>query len=182
MTQAKETSLLAEGMRSYPKALAALNEFGRMVVSIVRAVVAEELASLSAAMRVELMEDELSDYVRPNRLAIPNPKDAILGVKIDRIGKSGWGLYSYLWWSKGVTKLSVSIWLRDGDAAESILAAFRKIQPTTPVEIDGGHEVYISRTLVPEDAEQLSAVLQGLSRDFSELWSKVSGLDRFLKA
>jgi hypothetical protein len=117
MTETKETGLLVEGMKSYPKALGALNEFVRLIVSNIREVVIEDLGDLSSAMGVSLLEDEIDDYVRPNRLATFSPKDALLGVKIDRIGESGWGLYFYMWWSKGQPNLSVSIWMRDSDAA-----------------------------------------------------------------
>jgi hypothetical protein len=39
--------LLAEGMKSYPKALAALNEFVRLVVSSIREIVIKDLNDLS---------------------------------------------------------------------------------------------------------------------------------------
>jgi len=182
MTEVKETSLLVEGMRSYPKTLAALNEFGRLVISTIRDITVEELGSVSNAMHLDRKEDELADYVRPNRLAIPNPKDAILGVKIDRIGKSGWGLYFYLWWSKGETKLGVSLWLRDGTVAESVFTVLNKLSSTTAVELDAGHEVYVSRTLAAGNPDQLPIGLRELIQEFSDLWSKAEGLEKFLKA
>lgn len=182
MTEVKETSLLMEGMRSYPKALAALNEFARLVISTIRDVTLEELAGLSAAMCLDLSQDELGDYVSPNRLAISSPKDAILGVRIDRIVKSGWGLYSYLWWSKGETKLCVSIWLRDATLAESVFAAFKKLPPATSVDLDSGHEVYVSRALAPADADEIPIILRELTQKFSSLWTNAGGLEKFLKA
>ena len=65
MTETKETGLLVEGMKSYPKALGALNEFGRLVVSTIREVVIEDLDDLSTAMGVNLPDDDVSGYVRP---------------------------------------------------------------------------------------------------------------------
>lgn len=181
MTELKETSLLAEGLRSYPKALGALNEFARSITSTIREVAIQELGSLSSAMQLDLKPDEVGDYVRPNRLAIPNPKDPILGARIDRIGKSGWGLYYYLWWSKGVTKLSVSVWLRDSSTAESVFSAVRDLCSTSGVELWVGHELSISQTLPPDDAEQqLTVIIRGLIKEFSALWTKAGGLEKFL--
>ena len=79
MTETKQTGLLVEGMKSYPKALGALNEFGRLVVSTIREVVIEDLDNLASAIGISLREDEVGDYVRPNRLAMSNPKDAVQG-------------------------------------------------------------------------------------------------------
>ena len=109
MAEAKETGLLVEGMKSYPRALAAMNEFWRLVVSSIRKVVIEDLDNLSSAIGVRLAEGEVGDYVRPNKLTAFDPEDAVLGVRIDRREKSGWGLYFFLWWSKDQPKLGVSI-------------------------------------------------------------------------
>lgn len=182
MTEPKETSLLAEGLRSYPKALGALNEFARSITSTIREVAIQELGSLSGAMHLDLKPDEVGDYVRPNRLAIPNPKDPILGARIDRIGKSGWGLYYQLWWSKGITKLSVSVWLRDSGTAESVFSAVRDLSSTSGVELWAGHELSISQTLTPDDPEQqLTAKMRELINEFSALWTRAGGLKKFLK-
>jgi len=180
MTEAKETGLLAEGMKSYPKALGALNEFVRLVVSTIREVVIDDLDNLSTAIGVNLSEDEVGDYVRPNRLAISNPKDAYLGVKIDRIGESGWGLYFYLWWERGQPMLAVSIWLRDSNVAQSIVTAFKKLAASR-VELGAGCEVYISRVLAPDKADQLRVILSEMDQEFSQLWTKAGGLEKFLK-
>lgn len=97
MTETKETDLLSEGLKSYPKALAALNEFVRLVVSNIQEDVIKDLDDISKAIGVTLPEDEVGEYVRPNKLASFNSKDALLGARIDRIAMSGWGLYFYLW-------------------------------------------------------------------------------------
>ena len=182
MKETEQTSLLVEGLVSYPKALAALNEFARLVTSTIQDVVDQELPSLSKALHVDLKPEELSDYVRPNRLAIPNPKDAILGARIDRIGKSGWGLYFYLWWSKGTAMLSASAWVRDASIAESIFAAIQSVAPDGTIKLDAGRELYISRRLPHDNPDQLSSVMRELTQEFSNLWTKVGGVGKFLKA
>lgn len=48
MKELEEPSLLVEGLTSYPKALAALNEFARLVTSTIQDVVEQELPSLPA--------------------------------------------------------------------------------------------------------------------------------------
>lgn len=181
MAEAKETGLLVEGMKSYPRALAAMNEFWRLVVSNIRKVVIEDLDNLSSAIGVRLAEDEVGDYVRPSKLTAFDPEDAALGVRIDKIGKSGWGLYFYLWWSKDQPNLSVSIWLKDSDIAQSMVKAFKKFSPTTRLELGGGREVYISRVIEPNKADQLPVILRELDQEFSKLWKKSGGLHTFLK-
>ena len=47
--------------------------------------------------------------------------------------------------------------------------------------LDAGREIYISRALVPEAAEQLSVILRELIGDFSKFWTKAGGLPKFLK-
>lgn len=181
MKALEQTSLLVEGLTSYPKALAALNEFARLVTSAIQDVVEEELPSLSRALHVGLKSEELSDYVRPNRLALPNPKDAILGTRIDRIGESGWGLYFYLWWSKGTAMLCVSGWLRDASIAASIFAEFQKTAPKCAVVLDSGRELYISRKLSPDKPDQFPSTMRELIQEFSNLWAKVGGIQKFLR-
>jgi len=180
MTVVKETSLLIEGITSYPKALGALNEFGRLVISTIREAVVEELGSLSTAVGLRLTENDLGDYLRPNRLGSFDPKNVSVGVKVDRISESGWSLYFVLFWSKGGASLSVSIWLKDGDVAKSAFTAFQK-GPSKGILLDAGREIYISRALVPEAAEHLSVILRELIGDFSKFWTKAGGLPKFLK-
>jgi len=146
----------------------------------IRESVVDELGVLSTAMGVKLTEDELIDRARPDKLSSFDPRNISLGVKIDRIGKAGWGLYFLLWWSKGEANLWVSIWVRDGKLADSIFTAFNKSPSRTLVALES-REVYISRTLVPNDAGQLGVILRELIREFSELWTKAGGLNTFLK-
>jgi hypothetical protein len=181
VTETKESGLLIEGMKSYPQALGALNEFVRLVISNVREAVLDELATLSTAIGAGLKEDELGDYVQPNRVGVFEPKYTVLGIKIDRIAASGWGLYFYVWWWKGQTKLCVSMWMKDRDVAASIITRFKNTSPETSVEIDDNHEVYLSRVLVPDNVPELSEILRELNREFSELWSRAGGLSQFLK-
>ena len=62
-----------------------------------------------------------------------------------------------------------------------MVKAFRKLSSITPVELDGGREVYISRVIAPDKADQLPVILRELDQEFSELWTKAGGLGNFLK-
>lgn len=180
MTEVEEMGLLVEGMKSYPKALGALSEFQRIVISAIRESVVGELGSLSTAMGVVLTEKEIIDRVRPSTAGSFDPKEISLGVKIDRIGKSGWSLYFVLWWWKNKPNVSVSIWIRDGKLAESIFTKLASPQEVSAsAAMDAGHEIYISRVL--EDAEQIPAVLRELNREFCELWTKAGGFGKPLQ-
>ena len=181
MKELEQTSLLVEGLTSYPKALAALNEFARLVTSTIQDVVEEELPSLSKALHVDLKREELTPFVKPNKVTAPNPEDIMLGARIDRIGQSGWGLYFCLWWSRGLATLYVSVWLRDASIADAILAAFQNAASNTAIEF-AGHEPYISRRLPPDNPDQFPSIMRELTQEFSNLWTEVGGLEKFLKA
>ncbi len=181
MTAVSETSLLNEGVRSYPKALGAVNEFIRLLTSTIRDAVVEELEDLSAAMGNLFKEDELVDYVRPKTLGNLD-KDICLGVKIDRRPESGWGVFFLLYWLKGKPNLSVSIWLKDTEIADSILTALKKVPTKETLGVwDAGHEIYISRAIAPNDEEQIPVTMRELTESFSHLWKNAGGLQKFLK-
>lgn len=180
MTPAKESNLLVEGTKSYPKALGALNEFSRLVISHIRNAVLEEIGSLSAAMDIEITDGDLADYVRPNKLSSFDSKNVYLGVSVDRYTEAGWLLYFVLDWSKAEVRVSVSIWIKDGDVANAVFAALNA-PPSKEVALDSGHEVAISRAILPENAEELPATVRELVGEFSKRWSKAGGLQKFLK-
>jgi hypothetical protein len=180
MKEFEQTNLLVEGLTSYPKALAALNEFVRLVTSAIQDVVEQELENLSQALQIELRREELGEYVRPNRLAIPNPKHTTLGARIERITESGWGLYFFLWWSKGTVTSCVSIWLRDANIAETIYAEFHKTVGKCAIQIDAGRELYLARQLQPDKPDEFSMVMQELTQDFSNLWKQIGGFEKFI--
>ena len=179
MTVVKETSLLIEGITSYPKALGALNEFGRLVISTIRETVVEELGSLSTAVGLRLTENDLGDYLRPNRLGSFDPKNVSVGVKVDRISESGWSLYFVLFWSKAGASLSVSIWPKDGDVAKSAFTAFQKGR-SKGICLMLAANIHQPRAR-PEAAEQLPVILRELIGDFSKCWIKAGGLQKFMK-
>ena len=180
MTPVIETSLLNEGIKSYPKALGAMNEFIRLVISKIQEVVTEELEDLSAAIGNLLKEDELRDYVRPSKLGNPD-LDISLGVKIDRRPESGWGLFFLLYWLKGEPNLSVSLWLKDTEAADRILRTFKKKTKETVGVWSAGREVYVSRAIAPDHGEQFPETMRELVGSFSDLWKNADDLKKFLK-
>lgn len=180
MTAVIETSLLNEGIKSYPKALGAINEFVRLVISNIQEVVTEELEDLSAEMDNLFKEDEVREYIRPSKLANPD-LDICLGVKIDRRPDSGWGLFFLLYWLKGEPNLSVSIWLKDTEAADSILRAFKKKTNETVGLWSAGHEVYLSRAIATDRVEQFPETMRELTGSFTDLWKNADDLKKFLK-
>lgn len=177
MTVIKETSLLVEGTRSYPEALGALNEFGRLVISKIKTGLSEELGSLSSAVGIRLTENDLADYIRPNRMGSFDPNNVCLGVKVDRIAESGWSLYFVLFWLKGAACVSVSVWFRDGGLANSLHKTFNKI----PGSALDGKEVSISRSVMPDAAEEIPIILRELVGDFSKACAKAGGLPKVVK-
>jgi hypothetical protein len=172
MTEPNETTLLIEGMKSYPKAVAALNDFVRLVISTIRDVVLEERENLSTAVGFEMKEQDLDDYPRPN--------EALLGVSINRIQKCGWGIYFYVWWSKTGPEFGISIYLRDPVVADSILTAFMKAGGPR-VQSHDSHEMFVSRPLVPDKAAELPDSIRELTQAFGDLLIKAGGLGKFVK-
>lgn len=180
MADPKETSLLVEGTRSYPKALAALGEFRRLVIETIRSAVVEELPSLAAALDLRLSENELSDWVKLNRFGGFDGKWTCLGVKIEKTEVAGWGLYFSLAWDKGDADVSITLELNDDDVAEAIFSAFKTVSGNVPIKFER-REVYINRILAPEEAEQLSDIQRDLIRQFATLSSRAGGVGKFLK-
>ena len=181
MTVVSETSLVNEGVKSYPKAMGAMNEFIRLVISKIQEVVTEELEDLSAAMGNLFKEDELRDYIRPSKLG-NSDQDICLGVKIDRRPESGWGLWFVLYWLDAKPNLSISIWLKDTEAADNILRAFKKRSKETVGVWNAGHEVYLSRAIAPDHEEQFPETMRELAGSFSDLWKNADDLKKLLKS
>jgi hypothetical protein len=50
------------------------------------------------------------------------------------------------------------------------------------IVLDAGHELYISRRLPPDKPDQFPSVMRELTQEFSNLWTKVGGLEKFLRA
>jgi hypothetical protein len=78
--------------------------------------------------------------------------------------------------------LCVSGWLRDARIADIIFAEFQNVAPKGAIVLDAGHELHISRRLPSDNPEQFPSLMRELTQEFSSLWAKVGGLERFLKA
>jgi hypothetical protein len=125
-------------------------------------------------------EDELRDYIRPSKLG-NSDLDICLGVKIDRRPESGWGLWFVLYWLDAEPNLSISIWLKDTEAADNILRAFKKRSKETVGVWSAGHEVYVSRAIAPDHEEQFPETMRELTGSFSDLWKNADDLQAAVK-
>jgi hypothetical protein len=177
MPQAQRTqrTLLAEGFKSYPEALAALREFRRMIVQTVHSVVDEELGQLSRAMNAKLPSP--IPRRRPDRLENDKVGEVKLGVAMRG---TEWRQYHHISWHKDQVTASCSIVASDPRRAELVYNALQRCRPVRPYRIGlEDDEVYLERSLTARDMDRLEDVLRALLREWTRLWGEAGGLQHF---
>jgi len=175
--------LLIQGGKSYPQALAALSEFGRLVLETCRTAFDEELANISRAMGVRISRNDLRNRRRPDRLerlSTPHGGDASLGIRIWR-DSEGWRQYCHLvWWTDNTADnvgASASIWFKDTSLAIIACNALKGVPPTTSYLVDREeNEVRLLRRIAPPDMAQLPTIFRELNREWARLWRAAGGL------
>jgi hypothetical protein len=172
-------SLLVEGMKSYPKALAALNEFVSSVISTIREVLTEDANNLSDAVGVKVTDEGLADDVRPSRLGRSGSGDKMIGVKFDKRPETGWSLYFYVWWSRAA-EFGISLYFNNAQVAASVLNSLAKAS-AGKCRTQGSRELYFSRPLTTNESSEFREIVRGSVQDFSAVLSKAGGLKKLIK-
>ncbi|MGA2267825.1 MAG: hypothetical protein ABSH44_05070 [Bryobacteraceae bacterium] len=169
-------ALLIEGARSYPEALAALSEFRRTIHTAWRDGLESRLGEVSAAMGLDLEPAQIADYANPDSLrsAEIDGEFAALGLQIK---EAAWTLYFYLVWWKGFSA-NVSIWFKDPAMASAVFTVIKKVQGSYPAGLEN-KEVFISRSLAPEEAGGIEVVVCEMIQEWCRLWLRVGGLRQF---
>jgi hypothetical protein len=170
--------LLIEGARSYPQALAALNEFQTSVIHSCRTALDSELPKISTAMRIKLSREDLRDRIRPRKTEIPDGAFAAIGLVINRDTPEGWRQYYHIVWDKDWFGASSSIRFKDKSVAMKVSKALNEAQPKSPylVHLDDEKEACLTRRATAEEMAQLPGILQDLFREWARLWEKIGGL------
>ena len=171
------SELLAEGCRSYHKALFAITQFRREVREAIRGAVRDRIDEIAAALQLDKAElsDGLSSYAAPANFAQSwDGSEAKVGLKYPGRDEQ-WGVYFYFWIGKsGEGCARAHRWIKEPGAAMQKLAALspkgleiEDVRAWTSVPIDeaaGGLTGAMGRALGP----------------WIEAWRKVGGLQQFL--
>jgi hypothetical protein len=175
----ENSSLLIEGMRSYPKALAAITEFVSSVTSTIRETLTEDENDLSDAVGVKITDEGLTDYVRPSRLGGSGSDDKVIGVKFDKRPEMGWSLYFYVWWSRSA-EFGISLYFNDAQVAVSVLNSLAKA-PGGKCQTAGSRELYFSRPVEMNESNELKEIVRESIQEFSTVLSSAGGLKKLTK-
>ena len=174
-----EHVFLIEGARSYPKALSALREFRSLVVDRCRTALESELENVSQAMGVIIRPVNIVDYRRPEKPDTSDGQSASLGVRVDR-EVEGWWFYHTVYWYKGEVGIGCSLWLRDKSTAQDAVNELKRTNAGLfEITLEEGHEVCLSRGLLPDDMQVLEDLLVELLRQWAKLWKEAGTLTRF---
>src|SRR5689334_18107049 len=103
-------ALMIAGAKSYPQALAALNEFRRLTVDRCTAAMQNILPDLAAAIGLSLPVRDLFPYTRPDSLSSSEIDGdfGMLGAAIQEANEVWW-LGCYLHWCNGKLRVVTSI-------------------------------------------------------------------------
>ncbi|MFZ0319270.1 MAG: hypothetical protein WAL56_09100 [Candidatus Sulfotelmatobacter sp.] len=172
-------SLLIEGMKSYPKALAAITEFVSSVISTIREVLTEDENGLSNAVDVKITDEGLIDYLRPSRLSGSGSEDKLMGVRFDKRPEMGWSLYFYLWWSPAA-EFGISLYFNDAQLAALAFNSLAKASGGK-CRTQGSRELYFSRPLAMNDSGEFREIVRESVQDFSAVLSRAGGLKKLTK-
>jgi hypothetical protein len=172
-------SLLIEGLKSYPRALAAITEFVSSVTASIREVLTEDENNLSDAVGVKIMDEGLIDYVRPSRLTASGSDDKLIGVRFDKGPEMGWSLYFYVWWSR-VAEFGISLYFNDAQVAASVLNSLAKASGGK-CQTWGSRELYFSRPLAINESSEFKETVRESVQDFAAVLSKAGGLKELAK-
>lgn len=171
--------LLIEGMKSYPKALAAMTEFVSSLISTIREVLTEEGSGLSNSVGVKITDEGLVDYLRPSRLSGSGSEDKLIGVRFDKRPEMGWSLYFYVWWSPAA-EFGISLYFNDAQLATSAFDSLAKVSGGK-CRTEGSRGLYFSRPVAMNESSEFKEIVRGSVQDFSTVLSKAGGMKKFTK-
>jgi hypothetical protein len=173
------SELLAEGCRSYHKALYAVMQFGREAQEEIHAAINGRIDDMGAALRLDKSELSagLTAYATPAKLGQSwDGSEASVGLRYpNRDYESKWGVYFYLWIGAGEEACVVaSCWFREPEVAMQRLASLA----VAGLRIDGTG-AWIEERIDGTPDSFSGAVAQVLDR-WIEVWRKVGGIQQFL--
>jgi hypothetical protein len=171
-------SLLIEGLKSYPKAVAALNEFVSSVISTIREVLTEDADDLSDAVGIKVTDEGFDDDVRPCRLGRSGSEDKRIGVKFKR-PETVWSLHFYVEWSRAA-EFGIALYFNSPQVAASVLDSLDKASGGR-CRTQGNRELYFSRPLALNESSEFKEIVRESVQDFSTVLSKEGGLEKLTK-
>lgn len=170
LKQQHVAELLTQGASSYPEALAALAEFRRELCAAWQRGVEQRIADISQAMSLKLSSSQIAAYVNPDSLRSADGEFAAIGVSLKN---TDWTLYFYTLWWDGL-KAGASIWFKDASAARATLTRLKQVKSPLPVA-EESKEVYIYKSLEPDDLGRIDETVAELLDDWCRIWTLAGG-------
>lgn len=169
---------VAAGGRSYPEALAAVNEFRVTVHHLIREIVEQNLKAVGNSMGVELSRNQIEDYAKPFELGPSiDWADVNIGVRIKN-DEPRWRQYFCLGWERGRRYSSASILVQDVALAEKIYNAMVNTERNFHIGLDK-REVYVTADIKSDEASEIKNSLRTVIQEWIALWKRVGALRRF---
>jgi len=177
-----DRSFLEAASPSYLQALCAIREFRREVQERCDRVVRPRLAEQASALGLPLNEDMIAPYSRPEKLSNWSGSSANLGVRL--VAREGTvELYYVMSWEQeqaGDPSISavVSVWVK---GRHTVARIWEEVKKT------GHPRLYAWENLIvlakPLAAGQIGAFdesLEGLITEWSGVWERTGGLNKFV--
>ena len=171
----RTNELLVAGVKSYPEALIAIDEFRRVLLGTVRETVEHNLKSIATAMGIKLSASEIQKRLRPTESEVGRDNAAI-GVTIRRDAE-GWRQYYQFYWEPDSSfSFLASVWFREVDAT-STSTAVNKVKCRYTVGFED-NEVFMLRRVTTGEIGRVKDVLGTFMREWATFWKRVGGLKR----
>jgi hypothetical protein len=176
--------LLEEGTRSYLDAVNALFAYRKNVQMICRKVLAKHLDDYASALSVRLERDDIQDAEAPSHKSWEGDWWS-LGVKIVRKeivpGIRWWEAYCYL--SYVPDDIGLHCWVGEWFPTKTLAARlFQKFHSANRKVRDcGNNTLALEQTMKFEDVNDLEKNLDGIMKEWIELWKNIGGIEQAFK-
>ena len=170
------TQLFVAGVKSYPDALIAVDEFRRLALKAVRDAVESNLESIATSMGTKLSPSDIQKRFRPKESEI-GKDNAKIGVTIRR-DSEGWRQYFQFYWELDSSFYFTASFRFMGTAdAISISKAISQVKcKYNPAFDEDEAELSIMRRIMPEELTRVTEILSEFLREWGNLWKQLGGL------
>ena len=173
--------LLAEGGRSYPKAMLALSQFREMVQDACIAAMKRSLPELIAALGLQLKSQQVKAWDWPD-LDETGGTWTELGAMLKNPGGARCTLYNYISWEDApLLRVIVSIGFADTGITERAWAAVRDHGTWKYDEETDPPQIELSRGIESDGLARLGPLLDEMNSEWIQSWQKVGGVKQFLR-
>ena len=183
----KGRELLVEGMRSYPLAVLAMDEFCRLLEAEIREALKRSRTEIQDSIKFKLPLDAVRSYRRPERMAADFVRNRVaVGVSMP-VGIAGCKRHTIdLEWNQDtdtgefLPSVVASLLFAERETAKRIEVALKQASP------DGNFgethkKAFLLRELQSDDIEKLPHLIDAMIKEWCAAWRKTGGLQKLLQ-